>query len=202
MSLVPRSLLKQYGGKLLQVRKGDSIFREGEPAHFFYQVDEGQVKMITSSQDGREFIQGVFNKGESFGEPPLFCGVYYPATAYCMERSSIYRLEKDRFFDLLHDHFDIHLRLNKVLCSRLRYKNVMLNEVAFYEPEHRLAKFFETFARQAGEPAAELVIPYTRQELADLTGMRVETAIRTIKKLERAGKVALRGRKIVIASAR
>lgn len=198
MSLIPRSLIKKYDGTVLRLRKGDSIFREGEPANFFFQVDEGVVKMVTSSQDGREFIQGVFQKGESFGEPPLFCGFYYPATAYCMEASTIHRIPKERFFDLLRDHFEIHLRVNKVLCNRLRYKNMMLNEVAFYDPEHRLERLFAYLLQHTYPNSKQVAIPYTRQELADLTGMRVETAIRSIKRLEQSGRVVLEGRKIIV----
>jgi CRP-like cAMP-binding protein len=195
---IPRTLLKKYGGTALRLRKGDSVFREGEPAAYYYQIEEGVVKIVTSSQDGREFIQGVFYKGESFGEPPLFCGFPYPATAVCREPGSILRLEKARFFDLLRDHVDIHLKFTAILCDRLRYKNMMLTEIAFYGPEHRLEKLFGYIARHIRPAGGQVIIPYTRQELADLTGMRVETAIRSIKKLQLHGKVLLDGRKIIL----
>lgn len=198
--VVPRTLLRKYGGMLLHLRKGDSVFREGEPASYFYQVEEGIVKVISASQDGREFIQGVFCKGESFGEPPVFCCFPYPATAICREPSTIYRLEKACFFALLRDHPDVHLKVTAMLCERLRYKNMMLTEVAFYQPEHRLEKLFAYIAHRAGPAGGQIVIPYTRQELADLTGMRVETAIRSIKKLELNGRLVLDGRKIIVKS--
>jgi len=200
MNLVPRSLLKKYDGTLLRLRKGEAVFREGDPALHFFQVDEGVIKMVTSSQDGREFIQGVCYKGETFGEPPLFCNFPYPATAVCREPSAVYRIEKARFFDLLRNHFDIHLKLNAVLCERLRYKSMMLTEIAFYEPEHRLEKLFFDILQHTHPVMKQIVIPYTRQELADLTGMRVETAIRSIKKLESRGRVLLDGRKIILKS--
>jgi CRP/FNR family transcriptional regulator, cyclic AMP receptor protein len=42
----------------------------------------------------------------------------------------------------------------------------------------------------------EYVVPFTRQQLADMSGLRVETVIRTIKKMEGDGKLKIVGRKI------
>jgi CRP-like cAMP-binding protein len=42
----------------------------------------------------------------------------------------------------------------------------------------------------------KMIIPFTRQQLADMTGLRVETVIRAIKKMEKEGKLSLEGHKI------
>jgi CRP-like cAMP-binding protein len=39
-------------------------------------------------------------------------------------------------------------------------------------------------------------VPLTRQQLADMSGMRVETVIRTIKRMEETGKLLLQDHKI------
>jgi len=196
VGLIPKSIALKYSGQAIRVRKGDSVFREGEPALFFYQVEEGSVKMVTSSEDGREFIQGVFHAGESFGEPPLFCHIDYPATAIAITDSHVLKIPKDRFFQLLQENFAIHLRFDEVLCQSLRYKNMILSEVSFHTPEHRLQTLFRHLRETLPKKQGHIEVPFTRQVIADMIGLRVETVIRSIKKMESEGKLTLKGGKI------
>ena len=46
------------------------------------------------------------------------------------------------------------------------------------------------------DPKLKVIIPFTRQQLADMTGLRVETVIRAVKKMEKEGKLSLEGHKI------
>ena len=58
-----------HGAALLEnVKKDQTIFYEGDQAMFYYEVIEGSVKMVNINEDGKEFIQGIFKRGESFGE--------------------------------------------------------------------------------------------------------------------------------------
>lgn len=198
MSLIKKDIALRYGASVLSLKKDDILFHEGDTANFFYQVEEGAVKMVTYSLDGKEFIQGLFYQGDCFGEPPLFCDFKYPGSAVTLIESKILRIPKDRFFDLLKDNFDIHLQLDRILCERLRYKNMILSEISFYDPEHRIISLLGYLKSKS--PAADQLfqVPLTRQQLADMSGMRVETVIRTIKRMEESGKLQLQGHKIFI----
>jgi CRP-like cAMP-binding protein len=56
-------------------------------------------------------------------------------------------------------------------------------------------KYFKSkFLKQ--NPREKMIRPFTRQQLADMTGLRVETVIRTVKKMEKEGKLCLEGHKI------
>ena len=80
MQAINSSLLKQYGASLNRFVKGEYIFYEGWPAHFYFQVEEGNIKMLNGGENN-DYIQGVFSQGESFGEPPLIGDFPYPADA-------------------------------------------------------------------------------------------------------------------------
>jgi CRP-like cAMP-binding protein len=115
-----------------------------------------------------------------------------------IEKSSIWKLPGDYFLQMLKENFDLHLKMDQVLCQRLRYKSMVLSEISSYEPEHRifaLLKYFKTKNNKAGA-TEKVIIPYTRQQLADMSGLRVETVIRTVKKMEKEGKLLLEGHKI------
>jgi CRP/FNR family transcriptional regulator, cyclic AMP receptor protein len=201
-------VLQSYGAKEVSLQKDEVLFREGEEAQYYFQVLSGAIKMITNSPDGQEFIQGVFKGSDSFGEPPLLCSFPYPSHAIALEPSVVIKLSKEKFLTLLRENFDIHLHLDKVLCQRLRYKSMVLSEISFYDPEHRimsLLKYLKEDSRIQNKRESGMVreghnyiVPFTRQQLADMSGLRVETVIRTVKKMEEDGKVKLIGRKITL----
>jgi len=196
VSLIKRNIALQYGASVLSLKKDEILFHEGDQANFFYQVEEGTIKMVTYSLDGKEFIQGLFYQGDSFGEPPLFCDFPYPGSATTLIDTKILRIPKDRFFELLKDHFEIHLHLDRILCERLKYKNMILSEISFYDPEHRILSLLSYLKSKASAQEQPFQVPLTRQQLADMSGMRVETVIRTIKRMEETGKLQLQDHKI------
>jgi len=77
---IDHNILIAYGGVSKKVPKGSFLLWKGYPKIFF-QLVEGEVKMFSTNVEGKEFIQGIFTKGNSFGEPPLFEAKCYPGTA-------------------------------------------------------------------------------------------------------------------------
>ena len=202
--MIDPDILKKYGAKEIQLRKDDVVFSEEEEALNYFQILEGSIKMCTNSPDGKDFIQGVFKSNDSFGEPPLFCNFPYPSTAIAIEPSIVIKLSKENFFRLLSENFEIHLQLDQVLCQRLKYKSMVLSEISSYDPEHRIVSLLRYFKSESdshvkkGSTPTSLsyTVPFTRQQIADMSGLRVETVIRTVKKMETDGKVKIIGRKI------
>ncbi len=198
--VIPVQLLEKFKARLVNVTKGQVSFDDGDQAPDFFQVEKGQIKMYIINPDGQEFTQGIFQPGESFGEPALLGGFPYPSGAQALEDGKVWRLPRPEFLQLLKENFDIHLKLDQVLCKRLQYKSMILTEVSSYDPEHRLTTVLKYFKSKMRSKNGEdrLVIPFTRQQLADMTGLRVETVIRAVKKMEREGKLKLQGHKISI----
>jgi CRP/FNR family transcriptional regulator, cyclic AMP receptor protein len=197
--LISATILQQYNARLVRMRKDQVLFHEGTHAQEFFQVEEGQVRMYILNHEGQEFTQGIFNAGESFGEPPLLGDFPYPSTAVALEEGKIWRLARLDFLELLKNNFDLHLKLDHVLCNRLQYKSMILTEISSHTPEHRILTILTYLkARMTKANSNEkIVIPYTRQQLADMTSLRVETVIRTIKRMQKEGKIELEGHKIL-----
>ncbi len=203
--MIDPAVLHHYGAKNINLKKDDFIFHDGDEALHYFQVAQGSIKMVTNSSDGQEFIQGIFRATDSFGEPALFSSFPYPSAAVALEPSVVIKLTKDKFLMLLRENFEIHLHIDQVLCQRLKYKSMVLSEISFYDPEHRiltLLKYLSEEADRSGRktkslgPRVPYIIPFTRQQLADMSGLRVETVIRTVKKMEEEGKLKIVGHKI------
>ncbi|TYP72236.1 Crp/Fnr family transcriptional regulator [Aquimarina intermedia] len=198
--MIPEDILNAVGAELKSFSKGELLFTEGSEPLFYYQIKSGAIKMNNYNDDGKEYIQGIFETGKSFGEPPLLAKVPYPANAEAIVESKIWRLPKIEFISLLSNHPDIHITFTTLLASRLYYKAVMVSEISNQEPEHRILRIIDYMKKQSGNVDQRATQSYrvdlTRQQLADLTGLRVETVIRTIKKLENKGELYIKNRKV------
>ena len=198
-ALFPSHILEKYHARLLNLRKDQILFHEGDSAVDYFQVEVGSVKMYIVSPDGQEFIQGIFTAGESFGEPALISKFPYPGGAKAIENGKVWRLSGDYFLQMLRENFDLHLKMTRVLCERLRYKSMVLSEISSHDPDHRIISLLKHYKskKMTSCDDSSVRIPYTRQQIADMSGLRVETVIRTVKKLEKEGKLVLEGHKIV-----
>jgi len=193
--MIEEKILAEHHTKQIDIPKGNIIFQQGEKALYYWQIKSGEVKMVSYSDKGQEFTQGIFYDGQSFGEPPLFADLTYPCDAVTVSDSILYKLPKDAFFNLLRDNFDLHLAFTTNLSKRIHYKATIMNEISSYDPEHRILTLIDyLFDRQQVKGPFE--VPFTRQQIADMTGLRVETVIRSIKSLEKQGKVEIRDRKV------
>ena len=108
-------LLFTWGAIAKEYKKNEVILREDETANFYFQIIEGSIRMFNSNDEGKEFTQGYFSNGQSFGEPPLFIEETYPSTAIAFRDSKIIKLSKDRFLKILDEYtteFDKILYLN------------------------------------------------------------------------------------------
>ncbi|KQB38304.1 Crp/Fnr family transcriptional regulator [Flavobacterium aquidurense] len=196
--MITVDLLQKYGALKKSFGKNEIIFEEGNLPSHYYQVISGEVKMSNYNDDGREFIQGIFYKDQSFGEPPLFLNQNYPANAIAVDDSEILLLTKNNFMKLLEENPAVSIKIIENLAQRLYYKSVMAAEMSTQEPEHRVLKLMDHGIAYFNFKKDEngYLINFTRQQIGDLTGLRVETVIRTIKALEKKGILKIINRKV------
>jgi CRP-like cAMP-binding protein len=196
--MIDKELLEKYGAIEKHFEKSDVIFEVNGTAHYYYQIISGEVKMNNYNEEGKEFIQGFFKPGESFGEPPLFVNRMYPANAIATENSVILTIKKDLFKKFLMENPAESLSIIENLAQRLHYKAVMSAEIASEDPEHRVLQFIDYGIKHFNliKDQNGYLVNFTRQQIGDLTGLRVETVIRTIKSLEKKRMLKIINRKV------
>lgn len=196
--MITESLLIEFGAKKISFAKGELIFSQAQTARYYFQIDSGSVKMNNFNDEGKEFIQGIFTAGDSFGEPPLFIDDSYPANAVAIDALEVYTLKKEKFLELLMANPEVHLKMTVNLAKRLYFKSIMASEISSQEPEHRVLQLIDYFKLKIHHLPKDkkYMVEITRQQIADLTGLRVETVIRSIKSLEKKGELAIISRKV------
>ncbi len=196
--MIEGSLLVKYGAVVKQYAKDEIIFFKNDLPRFYFQVISGEVKMNSYNEAGKEFIQGIFSAGRSFGEPPLFGDFNYPASAISIDETTVYVLRKELFHNLLLENPNIHLQFTEVLANRLYYKATMASGHSSNNAEERIIQLIDYLKFHVYKiPVNELYeVELTRQQIGDLTGLRVETVIRVLKKMEKQNEIQIRNRKV------
>ncbi len=190
-------VLFTWGAVAKKYHREEIIFYEEDLALFYYQVVEGSVKMFCTNEDGKEFTQGIFEKGCSFGEPPLFIDEIYPSTAVATQDSVVIKISKDKFLTIIQEYPEINRSIMQLLALRVYRKSLTNKHIVNQKPEHRINAFLMDYKKQNSVSCSEKIqIPYTRQEIADFTGLRVETVIRTLSQMKKNDKVEINNHKL------
>jgi CRP-like cAMP-binding protein len=163
--------------------KGETIFREGDPGDRIHFIFLGRVKIVKAGP-GRDLILEILGAGEPVGAVAAFERKPFPATAIALEASGILSIPERRFFDLLEKRPDITRRLFAGLTLRLMSLNRRFADM-LGSVEYRAARLFLTLAAKVGERRESVIfvpIALSRQEIADLVGTTIETAIRVMSR--------------------
>ncbi|WP_396171815.1 Crp/Fnr family transcriptional regulator [Flavobacterium sp.] len=189
-------LLYSYGAVAKKYIKNEIVFDEDEVAHFYFQIIDGSVRLFNSNDEGKEFTQGIFCCGDGFGEPPLFINETYPSKAVAILDSTIIKLSKEKFLKILDEYPSIQKYFLVLMAQKIHAKSRTSKEIINQKPEFRIIAFLNSFKKKSGSSSEKILIPYTRQEIANYTGLRVETVIRVFTKMKETNKVEITNHKI------
>ena len=184
--------------------KKTSVFSEGDPAEWFYAVLEGKVKITKLSQDGKEIILEMIQPGELFGAVAVLKGFPYPANAVAMEDSRILRISRKNMMLILDRFPDLMFNMVQSLGDRLRDSHETTKSIALEKVGSRIAALLLKLSEQMGTRTAqgvELNIKLTKQDIAEMVGTTVETAIRTMSRFKKQGLIKEDAGKIIIVDA-
>jgi CRP/FNR family transcriptional regulator, nitrogen oxide reductase regulator len=184
-----------------QYQKDDYIFLEGEAPEALYVVRSGKVKVLRHSTDGKDVVLRVAGPGHMLGTVAVFDGSGYPGTAQVIEECSILVIARNDCLTLVNRYPVFALAVIHDLGGRLRSSAEQIRSLAVERVEQRIARVLLKLAETAGSDLPEgrvIEMPLTRQDVADMTGTTVETAIRVMSKLRRAGLIRTRRGKVVL----
>ncbi|MCU0335672.1 MAG: Crp/Fnr family transcriptional regulator [Chitinophagaceae bacterium] len=190
-------LLLSMGATYQSYKKGEIIFKEGAYCRYYHQLVSGTVVWHNVDDLGKEIIQAIIVPGESFGELPLFDDKPYAAGAVAMQQSLVLRLPKELFLELLKEDYDMHMALNRKMAERLRFKFMLLQAVSQATPEGSICMLLNYLKQEQKHICTGCgLINLTRQQIADLLGLRVETVIRVTRRLHEEGRLLIENRKL------
>lgn len=195
--VIPESILFEYGAVLKHFEADEFIFREGMLAIYYYQIQTGVVKLTNIFEDGKEFVHGFPFEGHCFGESYLLTEKPYAINAATVSKCSIIKLEKEMYLNLIRQNPEVSIDVSRYSAERLHFRYLISSFLAIHDPQIKVQKLLQHLKDYFGyKERFSFLIPFTRSQLASLTGLRMETVIRTLKKMEKQGLLQINQRKI------
>jgi CRP/FNR family cyclic AMP-dependent transcriptional regulator len=190
-------LLLAWGAAFKKVPKGTILFQEGSICCFYYQLVSGKIRWTNVDEEGKEFIQLLIDPDECFGELPLFDDGPYAATAIAEEDSVVIRLSKPVFKQLIAENPEIHFGFTRLLAERTRFKFLHAKTLSDNDPEKSISTLLHYFKKENKNFCSDChQLKLTRQQIADMTGLRVETVIRSMRHMHEKGQLRIEKGKV------
>jgi CRP/FNR family transcriptional regulator, cyclic AMP receptor protein len=169
-------------------RKDQVILSEGDTSSHMYLVLSGRVKVVQTTEDGKEIIRAIHKAGDSFGELSLLDCEASPAEVVAIEPTSAAVINRDNFLTIIHTQGKVLDNLLLMFCKRLRYSWDRVQMVNLKNSEQRVNMLFQQLSATHGKPVEEgtlLNIKLTHQTLASMTGLCRETVTRALDALKK-----------------
>jgi len=182
-------------------RKKEAIFSEGDPSEWFYIVGKGKVKITKLSHEGKEIILEIISPLDFFGVIAVLRGFPYPANAVAMEDTEVLKISRKNLMSIIDRFPNLMYCMATNIGDRIKGSHETLKSIALEKVESRIASLLLKLSDKAGEKTSEGVainMKLTKQDIAEMVGTTVETSIRTMSKLSKAGLVSTKAGKIVI----
>jgi CRP/FNR family transcriptional regulator, cyclic AMP receptor protein len=165
------------------LQRNDLLFAEGDEPDRLFVVVSGRVAIANRSIDGRESMISLMERGDLFGEMPLFDGLGRSAEARALEPSEVLSIPYGPLQEIYEARPSLLWSVVKLLANRLRNTDVALADSVFLDVTGRTAK---RLLEMAGE-SDEFVLPITQEELAGMVGASRERVNKAIASFIRLG---------------
>ena len=169
----PQVFLSKVGsGKTnLTPHKKQVLYSQGDAADAVFYIQGGRVKLTVVSQQGREAVVAILERGSFLGESCLAGQTVRTATATALEDSSIVRIDKGAMIRVLHEEPTFaELFMSYLLAHSIRIQEDLVDQL-FNSSEKRLARILLLMAHFGKEGKPEPVIAKVSQEmLAEMIG--------------------------------
>lgn len=182
---------RKIAGEVIETcyKKGEYIFREGDPADTFHILQSGSVKCVKTSQDGKEVTMKVLMPGDLFCcDAAVLEGAIHPGCAQPMGDVRVLALSKKAYLGMLRRNPDAAMAVIQYLGKRLHEAQENAKVLALNPADQRLASLLANLAERTGVRESDgirLTVRLTRQDLANMVGITVETAIRVMSRFKR-----------------
>lgn len=169
---------------------GDRVQIAGEPATRINIVAAGMVKLVRPTPDGQDVLLDFLGPGEHFGSLAALGSATYQEDVTAHTSCCILYTTAETFQEILKTYPAVAIASLHMVAARLRDAQATIEQLSAYPVEHRVASTLLHLAAKRGkehEGATLIEMPLSRQDIADMTGAKVETVSRVMSEFRRSG---------------
>ncbi len=181
------------------VRKGETIFTEGENINGVFCVKDGVCKMTKLSSNGRDQIVHLVKKGELLGQRSMISDEPANLSAIALEDMQVCFIPKSEMLAFFNENNRFSMNVMKTICGDLREADNFMVDMAQKTVKERLAHTLLYLEDEFGTNLDKtLKLQLSREEIASMIGTATESCIRLLSDFNKSGLIELNGKKIII----
>lgn len=167
-----------------RIRRGETLYRAGDPFEAFYAVRLGFLKSSVLSSDGREQVTMFHMSGDIVGFDGLANNVY-ASDMTALEDTEVCVISYKRLREVSASAPSLSGHFEKLLSREIIRQNGVLLLLGSMHAEQRIAAFLLNLSQrfeQRGYSRSEFVLRMTRAEIGSYLGLKLETVSRVLSR--------------------
>ena len=178
-------------GTTRKFKKNKLIINQGDETNSLYVLLEGELKVYTEDDNGKELTVRILRAGDSFGELALLGEFPRSASVMTMTDCSAFVVTKANYMECLRNNPQVSMALIKSLANMVKETTDELTHIALTDVYGRLVHMLEKYAiEKDGQP---LVPKFTHREMASMIGSSREMVSKILKDLEKGEYIGVTG---------
>ncbi|SAK61972.1 Crp/FNR family transcriptional regulator [Caballeronia glebae] len=182
------------------VRRGETLFRCGDPFQSLYAVRSGCFKTVVMHREGHEQVTGFHLAGDALGLDGVSAD-RHACDAIALEDSVVCIIPFDLLELLCREVKAVQHHIHRVMCGEIVRESGLMMLLGTMTAEQRVAAFLlnlSTRMKARGYSPAQFVLRMTREEIGSYLGLKIETVSRMFSRLQKAGVIDARGKEVRI----
>jgi CRP-like cAMP-binding protein len=185
--------------KNFTVKKGESIFKEGDPFKGIYFVYTGKFKVHTRWNYDKEFIIRFAKPGDILGHMGLGNNPVYPASTTALEPATLCYIDLDFFESTLNVNHKFTNALMRFFADELQKSEKRMRNLVHMPVKERIALAMLNLKKMFGVDAAGAInIELTRQDLSSYAAVSYETWFKVTQDFIQENLIAVNGKSITL----
>jgi CRP-like cAMP-binding protein/CheY-like chemotaxis protein len=176
-------------------KKNQVVYYEGDKSQGLYLVMSGRIKGIRQAEDGRELMTGIYAAEDYIGINAALSGNAYTDTATAIEDSELCHIPQNQLDEIVGKYPEVGQNFIKILAKDIREKEELLIQLTYHSVRKKMS---EALLRLYHSGNNSLRFSISREDLAAMSGMAVETVSRTLADFKEAGLIEKKSNALVI----
>ena len=185
-----------------RVKRGESLFRTGDPFASLYAIRSGFFKSRVATIDGRDQVTGFQMAGELLGFDGIGTDAHH-CDAIALEDSEVCVIPYARMEELSHKYEPLQRHFHKMMSREIVRDHGVMLLLGSMRAEERLASFLLNLSQRftaRGFSSSDFILRMTREEIGSFLGLKLETVSRAFSKFQEEGLVDVHHKHIRIAN--
>ena len=164
----------------------EEIYSESQQPQGVYIVCKGRVKIFSTDAKGQQLITWIRHPGETFGHIALFSENEYYCNSRAMGETILSFVDKKKLQDFLETHPKTYSLFLHKIATEMRVLQLKLKDTAYKPARSKVARaLLNAISYKSKDTTTPAIHGLKRTEIAEITGLALETVVRTLAELEK-----------------